>query len=67
MSACRTRGHRVVRVRVGRHSTRYCHDDITFYYAWRWRHRVYLVSSKYYGAVQPSGLRQLILAMTYVR
>lgn len=66
MASCRARGHQVVRLRVGRYFTRYCHDDITFYYAWRWRHRVYIVSSKYYGGVRPGGLQQLIRAMTYV-
>lgn len=40
MGPCRVRGHQVIRRRVGRYSTRYCRDDITFYYAWRWQHRI---------------------------
>ena len=66
MAGCRAQRHRVVRVRIGRYSTRYCPGDITFYYAWWWGHRVYLVSSKYYGGVRLGGLRELIRAMTYV-
>jgi hypothetical protein len=59
-------GHRVFRVRIGRYFTGYGRGDITFYYAWRWQRRIYLISSKYYGGVRPGGLRELIRAMTYV-
>ena len=67
MFGCRLRGHRVLKQRVGRFTTLYCADDLSFYYLWRWQHRIYAMSSRYSGGVKPAGLRRLMVTLTRVR